>query len=865
MNRKVRLWRPARLAPIVFLLLLAGCINPGDQLAQKRQYDEAIDLIQQGRTAEAIPKLEALRATVEQTTGPNSANVAVVLNGLSNAYTKQGNWFEAERAARRALAIAEAQGPNNPMIPAILQNLANALNAEGRADEAERILRRVIATLGPQPANAGILGKAYSTLCTIYAGRQQWAQAVTYCEQAVAYSRTAAAGQQDVGSLANNLSTISAVYARLKRFDEARRASDEAQKLAARIGSPTLSGTLTSNRAVGVAEQGNPAAAADASGRAADLIMQSFSTSSTIAAQTLANAAGYSRLANKHDQAFAYAQRSVDIIERNITLSARRGEAYTAATARAMRISLVEGVASAYALATANPGRAADIASATFRVPQLAAASETGEAINRMAARVVAGTNLATPARQRQDLADRVAQLDRELLAAAGQPAVQRNPSTEAAMRAEFDRAEAELQRADAALTAASPAYADLVRKAPVSADRIRGLLRPDEAMLVYLVADDATWLWVVSSGDLRLLRLDIGAAALSQSVSALRQRLDPKQNPIELAFPVLEALALYEKIMAPALPYLRNSRQLLIVPDGSLQSLPFQVLVTRRPSVMPMDGKADAYRGTPWLARERTITILPTVGSLSALRQVAQRATARQPFVGIGDPLLTGTGGQGRGISAAGIFRGSIADADAVRRLAPLPETRQELETIAGIVGATPDDLYLRERASEPVLRRARLSDYRVVQFATHGLLAGELTVPEPALVLTPPARATAEDDGLLTASKIATLSFNADWIVLSACNTAGDNGRPDAEGLSGLARAFFFAGSRALLVSHWEVNSDAAVALTTTTFAELQKAPTAGRAEAFRRAEMAVLDGVSGPKFGHPMYWAPFVVVGD
>ena len=97
----------------------------------------------------------------------------------------------------------------------------------------------------------------------------------------------------------------------------------------------------------------------------------------------------------------------------------------------------------------------------------------------------------------------------------------------------------------------------------------------------------------------------------------------------------------------------------------------------------------------------------------------------------------------------------------------------------------------------------------------ATHGLVAGDVKgIGEPALVLTIPATPTADDDGLLTASEVAQLKLNADWVVLSACNTmAGD--RPGAEALSGLARAFFYAGSRALLVSHWTVESNAAARL--------------------------------------------------
>lgn len=146
------------------------------------------------------------------------------------------------------------------------------------------------------------------------------------------------------------------------------------------------------------------------------------------------------------------------------------------------------------------------------------------------------------------------------------------------------------------------------------------------------------------------------------------------------------------------------------------------------------------------------------------------------------------------------------------------------------------------------------------------------ERTLAEPAFVLTPPpaGRKLEElqvDDGLLTASEIAQPKFNTDWVVLSACNTAGAE-KPGAESLSGLARAFFYAGGRALLVSHWGVYSDAAVKLTTKAFGEMRaaqarKAPIS-RAEALRRS-MAGLVEKGAAHEAHPAYWAAVVVVGE
>jgi CHAT domain-containing protein len=180
----------------------------------------------------------------------------------------------------------------------------------------------------------------------------------------------------------------------------------------------------------------------------------------------------------------------------------------------------------------------------------------------------------------------------------------------------------------------------------------------------------------------------------------------------------------------------------------------------------------------------------------------------------------------------------------------------------MAKYLGAAETSIYLRDRATESKVKSLNLKDSQVVAFSTHGLVSGELKgLAEPALVLTPPDKGTKHDDGLLTASEVAQLKLDADWVILSACNTAAGD-KPGATGLSGLAKAFFYAGARALLVSHWPVQSAAATALTTNMFQAIKDNPLIGRAEALRQSMMEM---AANPKTAHPFFWAPFVVVGE
>jgi CHAT domain-containing protein len=259
----------------------------------------------------------------------------------------------------------------------------------------------------------------------------------------------------------------------------------------------------------------------------------------------------------------------------------------------------------------------------------------------------------------------------------------------------------------------------------------------------------------------------------------------------------------------------------------------------------------------------------------LKALRGFAERDQAVKPMTGFGDPLVSpSAGGSGKrmasrsvtGIAYTDFWQGAGVDrAKLAEALPQLPDTAEELNAVAKDLAVPASDIHLGADASETTVKRLALADYRIVYFATHGLVAGDVKgVAEPSLALSIPKQPTALDDGLLTASEVAQLKLNADWVVLSACNTiAGD--KPGAEALSGLARSFFYAGARALLVTHWAVDSEAATRLTTSTFDLLKAEPGIGRAGALRRAMLAYLNDASSPKNAYPALWGPFALIGE
>ncbi|MGH7768024.1 MAG: CHAT domain-containing protein, partial [Candidatus Binatia bacterium] len=240
------------------------------------------------------------------------------------------------------------------------------------------------------------------------------------------------------------------------------------------------------------------------------------------------------------------------------------------------------------------------------------------------------------------------------------------------------------------------------------------------------------------------------------------------------------------------------------------------------------------------------------------------------EPLIAFGDPVLEGNGLQRGGPMLAS--RGTLIPVEDIRKMNRLPGTRDELQAVAKALGVSPQtSLYLGHQATEPMVTKlnssGRLAKAEVVAFSTHGLIAGELKgLKEPALVLTPPKEPTEEDDGLLGLEDILKLKLDsADWVILSACNTAAADA--SGEGLSGLARAFFFAGARSLLVSHWSVEDRATQTLMMEVFQRYAKDKTMSRSEALRQGMLALMGKAKDETayFAHPFSWAPFFLAGE
>ena len=517
---------------------------------------------------------------------------------------------------------------------------------------------------------------------------------------------------------------------------------------------------------------------------------------------------------------------------------------------------IVPFLAAASALADHDPAQRAALEADMFRAAQLATSGVADQTMARVAGRVAAGDPaLAALVRQLRDAQSERDNARLELVAENAKPSDLRNAAVAAKYDADLRAASASADALKAKLVQGYPDYARLADPGPVALADFRKELGAGEAFVTFVTGAKGSFALVVTQNGFSAKPLTATTASLADDVAGLRAAFVPKLGKLS-DFSLKSSYALYQQLLAPVEPSLAGAAHLIIAPGPSLDSLPLSLLVT--------SAAGSSYGDAAWLVRRMAVSQVPSPRALVALRaERAARATAAKPFFGVGAPAFSGaTGPKALAALAAACQQSGPADPALLRALPPLPNTAAEVEAVGSSLGAQPGSILTGGAATEAAVRAQNIGQYRVLYFATHGLLPGELHCQsEPALVLTPGSGASTANDGLLTASEIAALKLDADLVVLSACNTAAGGGTKLGGGaLEGLADSFFSAGARAVLASHWEVPSAATQKLMTGLFARY--AASRDLAEALRQAQLAL---IAQPATAHPFNWAAFTLIGD
>ncbi|WP_146747631.1 CHAT domain-containing protein [Paramagnetospirillum kuznetsovii] len=805
----------------------------------------------QGQVAEIEPLMRKVIAAYED--APNTRNTYVVGNRyqqLAENLRAQDKLAEAENEARTALAIFQRTvGPASQRTGAALQALGRIIAEQGRVKDGEALARKGLDVI--QAAGLNGNGTPRVIIADILAMDYRWKDAREQFEMV----RKANADDPE---------TFEGIARRDPNYPLALLKTGSPDQALGYFNSSydTLRAKLGDGAYATAQARGLMGAALAALGRGGEALAHFQAAVPVLTAQD-----------DEEDQETGNRARDQKlrlILESYMDLlTSSRGVAQAAG---------IDPVAESFRLADGARGRS---------VQRALAASATRAAADNPA--------VAHMARRAQDVEKQMAALSGLLANAISARAEDQDGDAIEGLKKRIAALRAERADTMKQIAAKFPDYARMLNPQPFTVADVQAKLRPAEAMLAFYSAEERLYAWAIpASGAAGFASAPLGRIDLEAKVKHLRDALDLSVSGIDEIpdFDLKTASDIYTAVIAPTEAAWTQAETLFTVPHGPLGQLPLALLPTRpvvaaavktaaKPAAGPLFAK---YRDVPWLARKAAIAQLPSVGALVTLRALPERHTPRRSFIAFGDPLFSKeqaleAAGDGSALATRGVKRRSAPKPNPdftsdLGQLPRLPDTAEEVKSIAAVLGAEPDqDLFLQARASEAMVRKTDLSKWRVVMFATHGLVPGDLTgLDQPALALTSPEVSGDGSSGVLTMERIMGLKLDADWVVLSACNTAAGEGS-GAEAVSGLGRAFFYAGARALLVSNWPVETISARLLTTDLFRRQAADPQLSRAQAMRKAMLGLMDG-PGPLDGagkeqfvyaHPTFWAPFSLVGD
>ena len=794
-------------------------------------------------------------------TAPNPPPEAQMLQGadflaLGQARMKarQGRLAEAEADARRVLlSRLKAQGKYHPMAPRFIMGLADVLIEQGRYAEAEK-LARVSLEINQ---TIGIASDAYIT-----------AQLLSNLAGTLNLQRKSAEALAVFGELDKVIAKWEPNRRQIFEINGARIYSLYA---AGQIDAGIAAAQALLKREIGRVGEGH------------------FDTAS--ARGTLA--VGLMK-AGKNTEAAREFRTAIPIL----MASARENADDDDTTVVAAKSNRLQNIVEAYITLLDRQRDGTDVAAETFSLADSIRGRSVQQALAASSARMLAkDPALAEVVRQEQDLVKQVnAQLGtlNNVLSLASherdEKGVQALRGSIGALRADRDKLRADIAKR-------FPSYADLIDPKPPSVAQIKATLKSGEALLSFYFGREASFVWAVpKEGGVAFAAIPATAGDLETKIRKLREALEPQAQSISdiPAFDLKLAHEIYTLLLKPVEAGWKQSKQLIVVTNGALGLLPLSLLPTAPAEVKDTETTFAAYRAVPWLARTHAVTVVPSAAALRTLRQIPPGSAERERMIGFGDPIFSkeqmAAAEEDKATDQAiQLAMASVRGVPLKRRASPqlegvdsaelallprLPDTAEELRSIALALEADPSKvLQLGVKANERAVKTTDLSRYKVIVFATHGLVPGELNgLTQPALALSAPEVSSSEGDGLLTMEEILSLRLDADWVVLSACNT-GSGAGAGAEAASGLGRAFFYAGTRALLVTNWSVHSQSARDLTTDLFRRQHADQKLPRGEALRQAMMALMDGPgfagSDGKtvftYAHPLFWAPYSIIGD
>lgn len=393
-----------------------------------------------------------------------------------------------------------------------------------------------------------------------------------------------------------------------------------------------------------------------------------------------------------------------------------------------------------------------------------------------------------------------------------------------------------------------NPKYSELQYPQPIKMEAVQSdLLDKNTILLQYSLGDSSSSCWVITK-DNRFLYTLPNRPALEIEIEIIRfGLLNPQQSSPQVFAKASHKL--YKLLVEPAVPLIKKGKNLLIVPDGVLHYLPFEVLLTKPAK------KNAKYSDFSYLIKRNPISYGHSSSVLNSVKKEAIKSgnKAQKGLLAIGDPIYS----ENEQVPTSNTLT-TVNPNTAMAKLSRLKYSGIEVQEIGKLFQEEQVQIYTRAEATEEMVKNSNeLTQYKYIHFATHAI-TNERKPEFSAIVLAQDNDPT--EDGYLRAAEIFNLKMNANLVVLSACQT-GLGKMVRGEGMIGLTRAFMYAGTPSVIVSLWSV-SDISTAILMEEFYKNLIKKRKNKTEALRRAQLAM---IKNKKFSHPFYWAPFVLIGD
>jgi tetratricopeptide (TPR) repeat protein/CHAT domain-containing protein len=850
--------------------------NIGNVYIKLSQYSKALEYYEQS-------------LGISRKTG-NVAGEGLTLNNMGAVYNSLGQYSKTLEYYEQSLGISRKTG-NVAGEGLTLNNIGNIYSQLGQYSKALEYYEQSLG-ISRKTGNVAGEGLTLGSIGNIYSQLGQYSKALEYYEQSLEISRKTG----NVAGEAISLTNIGNVYNNLSQYSKALEYYEQSLGITRRIGDVPGEGFILTNLGLVYHALGNYEEAVErfrASVGISDQlgVLEMSWRSWRGLAETLWRS-------GKPEEAVAPYQHAIEAIEKLY--------GQTTGLKEEERSSMIGEKASVYEefidllleLHRKHPEKGYD--GQAFVISGKAKSRVFQELMAKAGARAVfSGDDTFTKMiAEEQQLIGEITTYHQNLTKEYSKPENQRNEEVVTSLKEQLSKIEKSLGDLEKEIDEKYPRYADLKRPKALTVEELQEILKADETVLSYAVTQDKTVAFVIGKKSFHLTEIETGKEELAGLIKKFRKGIDKVYGLKDLErFKPEVAYELYQKIFGPVAPELKGKSKIYISADDILFTLPFEALIDKEIDVEAFrearkkgrKGQADylgEYSTLHYLVESYTITYLPSASVLRSLRKYEKPGYGEwdRTLIAFADPVFSKEEAEdqkgaikGKGIKSRGVSKETeltfqiLSRSTGGNRLKRLKESSQEAKAISLEINGKESDIYLRNNATEQNIYNADMKDAQYLLFSTHGLLGGDFSgVAEPSLALTlidnPPGR-----DGFLAMSEVLGLDLNAEMIILSACNTYGQGEKAGSgEGFAGLTRSFMYAGSKALLVTHWSVESRAARDLMVNTFKEMKKK---NRPDALREAKLNMMDSSRplnensniGLSLSHPFFWAPFVLVGE